>query len=305
MGSGLPGVGSHLRGCPHPMSGAPPPQFSESYAQRGAGEPGPSPGPQPQPEEWQQRLDEGSAGLSLTSPQPRGQTDRPTLTQPAPPLRAGPSPWAPPCLPLPAALPPNAHLLPEKPQRRYHFEPRILRTGGEAISHGWAGRGAQTGRDPKGERRDGGGAHRAAEAPRPAPPGCVSGPLHYTTLSPTGSSIPALRGPSAIPGPQRGAPGALTWLGSQPREGTSSQRVSVPWRQRGRVEGAGAGARVGRRGGDLRAITRSGSRAHLAAGVSRPLQSLGSEAVVEGTQGPSLFLGLHEREVRGGIWGLS
>lgn len=68
--------------------------------------------------------------------------------------------------------------------------------------------------------------------------------------------------------------------------------------------GRGRGG-VGRRGGDLKAITRSGSRAHLAAGVSRPLQSLGSEAVVEETQGPSLFLGLHEGEVRGGIWGLS
>lgn len=89
VGSGLPGVGPHLRGCPHPMSGAPPPQFSESYAQRGTGEPGPPPGPQPQPEEWQQRLDEGSAGLSQTSPQPRGETERPTLTQPALLLRAG------------------------------------------------------------------------------------------------------------------------------------------------------------------------------------------------------------------------
>ena len=78
-----------------------------------------------------------------------------------------------------------------------------------------------------------------AEAPCPAPQGCVSVPLHYTTFSPTGSSIPALRAPSPIPGPQRGAPGALTWLGSQPQEGTSSQRVSVPWRQRGRVEEAG------------------------------------------------------------------
>lgn len=65
------------------------------------------------------------------------------------------------------------------------------------------------------------------------------------------------------------------------------------------MEGAGAGA--GRQRGDLRAITRSGNGAHLAAGVSRPLQSLGSEVVVEGTQGPSLFLGLHEGEVRGGF----
>lgn len=75
-------------------------------------------------------------------------------------------------------------------------------------------------------------------------------------------------------------------------------------RKGGGGRGRGRGG-AGRQRGDLRAITRSGNGAHPAAGASRPLQSLGSEVVVEGTQGPSLFLGLHEGEVRGGIWGPS
>lgn len=60
-------------------------------------------------------------------------------------------------------------------------------------------------------------------------------PLAYPQepqLSPSGSLIPTLLPTFSLPDPQGGATGILTWLGSQPWEGTSSKPISISWGDR-------------------------------------------------------------------------
>lgn len=110
-----------------------------------------------------------------TSPQPRGETKRPTLTQPAPPLRAGARLWAPlacpslqPCRPHPT--PPTLTCSGKSPNTDTISTPESC--GQEVRPLVMAGQvGAHSGM--WGDRRDGGGAPRAAEAPRPRPPSCA------------------------------------------------------------------------------------------------------------------------------------
>ena len=262
-------MGPHLRRCPHPSSGAPPAQFSETCPERGRG--------------------------AWTSPQPRGETKRRTLTQPAAPLRAGGETLGPPGLPLPAALPPTLTCSRKSPNTDTISTPEAC--GQEARPLVTAAQvGAHSGM--WGDRRKGGRAPRAAEAPRPPPRLRLRGPARHYSLpdafpdSSSARSPPSLD-PRVVPGrPYRAG---LPAPGGHPLP--AHFRILGTERKDGGGQGpAGAGGRAGGR----RAITRSASRAQPAAGVSAPFQSLGRGAA-EGTQGPSLFLGLHEGEVKGGI----
>lgn len=104
------------------------------------------------------------------------------------------------------------------------------------------------------------------------------------TLSgfPDSSSVHAF----PLPGPQGGAPGALTCLGSQPWEVTSSQPISISWGDRARGKDGGRG--WGFKGQVDGEVGRGAVMEQVSPGLwgFTPLQNPGErDAVDEGTPG--------------------
>ena len=212
-------------------SGAPPAQFSETCPERGRG--------------------------AWTSPQPRGETKRRTLTQPAAPLRAGGETLGPPGLPLPAALPPTLTCSRKSPNTDTISTPEAC--GQEARPLVTAAQvGAHSGM--WGDRRKGGRAPRAAEAPRPPPQAAPPWP-RTTLLSPRRVPRFQLRALPPIPGPQGGARAPLP--GWAPSPGRAPAPSAFPYsgdREEGwGGAGAGRGGRTGRRSEGHHAVSEPGS----------------------------------------------
>lgn len=227
------------------MSGAPSTVLRELCPER-TGSLDPPQDPSPSQRSGSSGWMKGSAGLPDLTSALGG--DRQADADPAGPLQERAESLSTPfACSLPAAPPPYTHLLLEKPQRRYHFEPRTwagemrpLVTAGQVAAHRRAGMG-------------GGSAEMGTTGPRRlhAPPRQAASSSPCTTIHslPDGFLDSSSAHSSPIPGPQGGAPGAPTWLAPAPGRHQLPAHFRT-LRQR-KVEGPGPGRG---RGGKTEAI---------------------------------------------------